>query len=75
MKLKTLFQAFQDPFAFEGEGLISLISQTVMPNKVVRDLSNLTNIRLEPYKTFAEKKIINSTLNLWSLRKKVKLNT
>ena len=51
-KLKEVIRSYNDPFTFDGEELMSLINQTVMPAKVVRDLCNLQTIGQNAYKTF-----------------------
>ena len=74
-KLKAIFTIYIDPFTYEGKDLVSLISQTVMPGKVVDDMHNAATYGEDAYKLFMNERIIQGTVNLWAPMKTIGLLT
>lgn len=64
-----------NPFTFTGDGLVSLISQAVMPDSIVKDMCSITTKGDEAYSSFVKDRITDGNINLWNPMKRLSLHT
>ena len=69
--LSKVISEHNDPFIFEGKGLVSLFSQAVMPDKVVHGMCNLAAAGQDAYETFVCDQLFKGTVNMWARMKKM----
>lgn len=74
-KLKETLVAYHDPFTYEEDGLVSIISHTFMPENVVHDMCKLTSMGENAYSSFVNERITTGCVNLWAPMKKMNLHT
>ena len=74
MKLKDEIANHANPFKEDGTELVTLVTKTVMPEKVTHDLVNAEQIGISKHTSFVEKRIASNTQNIWAPMKKTKLN-
>ena len=75
LKLLTALNNFTNPFKYDGDDLINLVTKSVMSNVVKDDVCNHANVGKDLYQKFCETRIISNSVNLWDPMKKVKLQT
>ena len=75
LKLLTALNTFTNPFKYDGDDLINLVTKSVMSNVVKDDVCNHANVGKDLYQKFCETRIISKSVNLWDPMKKVKLQT
>ena len=63
--LKETFQNFTSPFQYDGDDLINLVTRRVAPDVVRDDVSRMTTVGIEQYKSFVENRLVNRTVNVW----------
>ena len=74
-KLRDTLEVCCNPFAFEGQDLINIVTKTVMPAQVIHDMSNAYQIGADLYKTFVQQRITSGEAAVWAPIKKCNLQT
>ncbi|MEW8548339.1 MAG: hypothetical protein AB2693_32955 [Candidatus Thiodiazotropha sp.] len=74
MKLKKTIAIHTNPFHAEGDELFTLVTKTVMPEKVTQDLINADQIGLSKHTSFVQRRIASNTENIWAPMKKTNLS-
>ena len=80
-------QNFMNPITYEGNDLVNLVTMTVAPADVARDVCDMPELGLAQYQKFVRQRIIDKTVNFWdtvsqnklklckTMAKKVKIKT
>ena len=75
LRLLTALNNFTNPFKYDGDDLINLVTKSVMSNVVKDDVCNHANVGKDLHQKFCETRLISNSVNLWDPMKKVKLQT
>src|SRR6267154_2317372 len=74
-KLTDCAQNFINPFEYEGNDLINLVSMTVAPPEVPHDVTSIPVQGFKQHETFVQQRIVLQTVKFWDAlpQKKLKL--
>ena len=64
-----------NPFLVAEEELVNIMTRAIMPDQVKEALMRADIIRQELFPKFVREKLVDRTINLWNLMKKVNLQT
>ena len=56
---------FMNPFTYEGNDLVNLVTMTVAPAEVARDVCAMPELGLPQYRKFVGQQITDKTVNFW----------
>lgn len=71
--LKKNIATFLNPFQYEGNDVINIVTKAVMSEKIKSDIISLTETGQKSLDVFVEERIKSKTLNFWDPIKKQKL--
>ena len=72
---ETYMQRQEKAITYEGKDLINIITKTVIPEEVEKDMLKCDKIGDLTCKKFVEERIVRAEVNLWSPSKKLNLKT
>ena len=72
---ETYMQRQEKAMTYEGKDLINIVTKTVIPEEVEKDILNYDKIGDLTCKKFVEERTVRAEVNLWSPLKKLNLKT
>ena len=75
LSLYTKLQEFTNPFEYEGDDIVNIVTKAVVPENVQNDLANIEKIGSQKLDEFLESRLKTQRRNVWDPMTKVSLNT
>ena len=75
LSLSTTLQGFTNPFEYEGDDIINIVTKAVVPENVQNDLAKIEKVGSETLEEFLESRLKTQRINVWDPMKKVSLKT
>ena len=74
VKLREEIAKHMNPFSTDSDNLVTIVTQSVLPQKVTQDMINAEQIGLVKHVSFVEKRIASNAENIWAPMKKTNLS-
>ena len=74
MKLREEIAKHMNPLSTDSDNLVTIVTQSVLPQKVTQDMVNAEQIGLSKHVSFEETRITSNAENIWAPMKKTNLN-
>ena len=74
MKLRKEISKHMNPFSTDSDNLVTIVTQSVMPQTVTQDMVNAEQIGLSKHVSFVENRIASNVENIWAPMKKTNLS-
>jgi hypothetical protein len=71
--LTNVITSHTNPFSYQGDDLINITTNKVMPIDVQHDISTSAQVGLEMYSSFIKERLLTDAVNIWARMKKAKL--